>query len=621
MSFDAVSTAIMLYSAIKYYRSLKYLKTQVKGRKIFGDWIYSACFAMVVFFLLGYVINAVASILKKEITAQEILIAGIFLGGSVFVLVMVTMIRRMFRVTAENANLLNEKETAEQDSRAKSAFLANMSHELRTPMNAIIGMTNIGKTVHDKERMIYCFRKIEDASQHLLGIINDILDMSKIQADKFELSEAEFSFEKMLQRVVNVVSFRVDERQQKLTVFIDRGIPKYLIGDDQRLVQVITNLLSNAVKFTPERGFIRIGTRFLGEKNGVCSIQISVTDTGIGISPEQQSRLFRSFQQAEADTSRKFGGTGLGLSISKNIVEMMGGKIWIESEIGAGSKFAFTINMKHGADTMKKSESWGDMRILAVDSDAYVLSHFEVMAKGFGIHCDIAESREDVISLLGRNKTYDIFFINDKVRGGDGLQLASLMKEMSPGTSVVLIASSMRWIEIEKRAKKAGIQNFLSKPLFPSAVEEAINECLGIESEQEAKTDIANMFAGRRILLAEDIDINREIVMTLLEPTKLDIDYAENGAVAVRMFSESPMKYDAILMDIQMPEMDGREATRNIRALDAPHAKTVPIIAMSADVFREDVEKCLEAGMDDHIGKPVDFDEVIGKLQKLFAQQ
>jgi signal transduction histidine kinase len=248
ISLVAVSALIMLYSIIKYYKSLVYLKEQTNAKKVFVSWIYLACFIMMLFFFISYIINTVVYIFKKDITLQDPLIVCIFFCGAIFILAIVTMMRHLFRTARENSKLLNAKETAEQGSRAKSAFLANMSHELRTPMNAIIGMINIGKSALDIDRMVYCFKKIEDASHHLLGIINDILDLSKIEADKFELSEIEFNFEKMLQRVVNVVSFRVDERQQKLTIFIDKAIPEILIGDDQRLAQVITNLLGNAVK-------------------------------------------------------------------------------------------------------------------------------------------------------------------------------------------------------------------------------------------------------------------------------------------------------------------------------------------------------------------------------------
>jgi len=383
-------------------------------------------------------------------------------------------------------------------SRAKSDFLSNMSHEMRTPMNAVINMTKIAKETEDIERKNYALDKIADASVHLLGVINDILDMSKIEANKFELSPVEFNFEKMLKRVVNVVNFRIEEKKQKLTIQIDKDIPKVLISDDQRLTQVITNLIGNAVKFTPENGLIKIGICLLSEEKGVCKIQISVVDTGIGISEDQQKKLFQSFQQAETNTSRKYGGTGLGLSISKRIVEMMGGKIWIESELGKGSTFAFTIKAARGAETALKDES----------------------------------------------------------------------------------------------------------------------ESENVPQEEKNSND----FTGSRILLAEDVDINREIVTTLLEPTHLEIDCAENGVQAVEMYVKEPDRYNLILMDVQMPGMDGFEATAKIREFEkttggSGGGKHVPIIAMTANVFKEDIDNCIKAGMDDHIGKPLDFEAVLEKLR------
>jgi CheY-like chemotaxis protein len=368
-----------------------------------------------------------------------------------------------------------------------------MSHEMRTPLNAITGMTVIGRKAKDMERKNYARDKIGDASTHLLGVINDVLDMSKIEANMLELSPVEFNFEKMLQRTVAVITFRVDEKRQKLTVRLDDAIPRTIVADDQRLSQVVTNLLSNAVKFTPEEGFITLNASFIMEKDGFCVIQISVSDTGIGISEEQQSKLFRSFQQAESSTTRKYGGTGLGLAISKSIVEMMDGKIWIRSEPGKGSVFTFTVRVKKGS---------------------YV--------------------------------------------------------EGSPDA--------------------------------------------GDAADKEAP-DVADLFAGSRVMLAEDVEINRQIVQALLEPTRIEIDCAENGAEAVRKFAEAPDRYSLIFMDVQMPEMDGYEATRRIRAMDISRAKTVPIIAMTANVFREDIEKCEAAGMDGHIGKPLDFEEVMNKLR------
>jgi signal transduction histidine kinase len=392
--------------------------------------------------------------------------------------------------TVDITELVLANERAIQASQAKSAFLANMSHEIRTPMNAIIGMVAIGKSAVNTERKNYCLEKIQDASKHLLGVINDILDMSKIEANKFELSFIEFNFERLIQNVVTVMGFRVEEKKQVFDVFCDPNIPETLIGDDQRIAQVITNLLGNAIKFTPEEGIITLEAHLEKERSDICVLKISVSDTGIGINDEQLQNLFLSFQQADNNTARKYGGTGLGLAISKNIVEMMGGQIWVNSEIGKGSTFSFTINVKRGHDASKQ---------------------------------------------------------------------------------------------------------------LP---------------DEEIVVDLSGIFAGYRILLAEDTEINCEIVKSLLEETNIEIDCAMNGIEAVDMFKEAHDIYSLIFMDIQMPEMDGLEATQRIRALDLPKAKTIPIIAMTANVFKEDVEKCVEAGMNGHVGKPINIDEVVGVLNK-----
>ena len=520
------------------------------------------------------------------------------------------------------------RKKSDMESMHKSAFLANMSHEIRTPMNAIIGMTAIGKTSPDITRKDNSFTKIEDASNHLLGVINDILDMSKIEANKFDLSNEEFIFEKMLQRVVSVINFRVDEKHQKLMVQIDKAIPHTLIGDDQRLAQVITNLLGNAVKFTPAEGVVRLDARFLGEADDVCTIQISVTDTGIGLSPEQQSKLFKSFQQAESSTSRKFGGTGLGLAISKSIVEMMGGSIWVKSELGKGATFAFTVQAKRGVTRRKQGflsqdVNWGNIRIMAVDDDPEILTYFSDIAQGFGVSCETAISGEEALRLVDQKGPFHIFFIDWKMPGMDGIRLASELRARTLSNSVIIMISAAEWQSIEEEARKAGINKFISKPLFPSTVADAINETLGFEIKpaiDEQQADTAGIFAERRILLVDDVEINREIVQSLLEPTLVEIDCAENGAQAVSMFDAAPEKYDMIFMDVQMPEMDGYEATRRIRALDAPNAKTVPIVAMTANVFKEDVEKCMEAGMDGHIGKPLDFNQAMDMLRTYLEQ-
>jgi signal transduction histidine kinase/DNA-binding response OmpR family regulator/PAS domain-containing protein len=518
---------------------------------------------------------------------------------------------------------------AMEASKAKSEFLSNMSHEMRTPLNAITGMTIIGKSAKDIERKDYALNKIEDASTHLLGVINDVLDMSKIEANMLELSPIEFNFEKMLQKVVAVINFRVEEKQQKFAIYIDKQIPKAFIADDQRLAQVVANLLSNAVKFTPEKGSITLEARYMGEKNGLCTIQISVNDTGIGISGEQQKHLFSSFQQAESSTTRKYGGTGLGLAISKNIVEMMGGKIWIESETNKGSTFIFTVDMKKGEDKEEQGLLFfglnlNDVRIIVVDDDPDVLTYFDEIIQGFGLSCDTANSGEEALRLVEQNGAYHICFVDWKMPGMNGIELTHELKTRFPENTIVIMISAYEWNIISEDAKKAGVDIFLPKPLFPSSIVDVINECLGIDKkkiEEAQSDDITGLFAGRHILLVEDVEINREIVIALLEPTQLEIDCAENGAAAVRMFNEAPDKYDLIFMDVQMPEMDGYEATRRIRAVQGEllknkrRPKAVPIIAMTANVFREDIEKCLNAGMDSHVGKPLDFEEVLEKLK------
>jgi signal transduction histidine kinase/DNA-binding response OmpR family regulator len=530
----------------------------------------------------------------------------------------------MGRMEALYAESVRMKEAAESASRSKSDFLSNMSHEMRTPMNAIIGMTLIGKRASDIERKDYAFGKIENASTHLLGVINDILDMSKIEANKLELSPVDFDFEKMLRKVVGVVGFKVEEKFQDFTVNVDKRIPRRVVGDDQRLAQVVTNLLSNAVKFTPEQGSIRLDTHFVKEEGGVCTVKFEVADSGIGISKEQQAKLFNSFQQAEGGTSRKYGGTGLGLAISKRIVEMMNGRIWLESEPGRGTTFVFTVELRRGAGEksvglLDPSVNWKNLRMLAIDDAPEIREYFEDVGREFGIACDTVSSGKEALERLESGKEYDMYFVDWKMPGLDGIEVARLIKERCAENSVVIMISAMEWSFIEGEAKEAGVDKFLSKPLFPSAIFDCVNECMSKEVEKDADlllTEEAERFKGRRILLAEDVEINREIVMTLLGTTGLAIECAENGVEAVEMFAAAPERYDMIFMDVQMPEMDGYEATRRIRAIGTPSARETPIVAMTANVFREDVEKCVAAGMNDHVGKPLNITEVLDMLRK-----
>ena len=545
-------------------------------------------------------------------TAQE---AAILQSGS---LLIANAIERDIMEKERKAAL----EQAIQASRAKGEFLSNMSHEMRTPMNAIIGMTMIGMSSRTIEKKDNAFRKIDDASKHLLGVINDVLDMSKIEASKLELSPVSFNFEMMLQKVVNVINFRIDEHKQQFYVSIDNNIPDALIGDDQRLAQVITNLLSNAVKFTPDEGTIRLDASLESEEDGMCRIRIDVTDSGIGISDEQKPRLFNSFEQADAGTARKFGGTGLGLAISKNIVKMMGGEIWIESKLGEGTKFSFTVLLERDTNGPKHlladNIDSSNIRILAIDAEPEIRDFFMSVSERMGIACDVAASGEEGAKMLSTGKRYNLYFLDWKLPDMCGIEIARQINADFDDKPAVIMFSSVEWSLIEDDVREAGVDKFLSKPLFPSMVVDMINRSFGIEHALRArpKNDQINDYSSYTLLLAEDIDINREIVISLLEPTNLVIDCAQNGAEVVKMFSDDPTRYSMILMDMQMPEMDGLEAARLIRASGLPQAKDIPIVAMTANVFREDIERCLEAGMNNHLGKPLNFNELLSLLDR-----
>ena len=510
-------------------------------------------------------------------------------------------------------------------SRAKSEFLSNMSHEMRTPMNAILGMTAIAKASYDMEKKDYCLANIDTAAAHMLNVINDILDISKIEADKFKISPVSFDFERMLQKVITIINFQAEEKQQEFRVQLDGDVPRVLVADDQRLTQVLTNLLYNAVKFTPEGGVITLNAHCVNETNGINTILISVTDTGIGITKEQQSRLFSFFEQADNSTSRQFGGTGLGLAISKRIVEMMDGRIWVESTPGQGSVFSFTIQAKTGEEQPgENSDSemdWSAVKVLAACGTAEIQGYFMQAARRLGFVCDISADGEQARALIGKNDAYDIIFIDGKIP--DIADLIESAGNAAPAgqnqkrTQIAAFVSTLEWEILSEKFRDFGIDHFLSKPILPCNITDCLNTCFRVQSapkvQDEKEPDI---FFGRRVLLAEDIKINQEIVRALLEPTRIEIVCAGNGLEAVEFFSESPEKYDIIFMDVQMPEMDGYAATRRIRALDAPNAGTIPNIAMTANVFREDVEECIAAGMNDHIGKPIVLEEVLKKLRE-----
>ncbi|MDR0323242.1 MAG: response regulator [Treponema sp.] len=574
---------------------------------------------------------------------QSIFVTGLFIGA------VIVFQNRVYMKEKEKAETARKERTealeeAAQAGRAKGDFLSKMLHEIRAPMNTITGMTLIGKSSQTAEKKDFAFDKIEDASNHLLGVISDILDMSKIEANKLELSLVNFEFGTMLQKVVNAINFKVNKRRQNFYVNVDSNIPRMLVGDDQRLAQVITNFMSNAVKFTPEEGTIHLDARLLKEEYGKCRLLVSVTDTGIGISDEQKTHLFRSFEQAEAGTSRKYGGAGFGLAISKSIIEMMDGEVWVESELGHGSKFSFTVVLQHSSEEVERPLLNGNIdrsaiRIFAADEDPQIRQFFADLCAKLGIFCTVASSCEEAEKLLAQDYKYSVFFIDWKLSGSfhrtkkalhhrcavplcmNGTELARYISTIT--SSVAMMFSLADWNVIENEAHSAGVDKFLQKPLFPSAIVDIINQCLGVNcaAEQEKTDKEADDFSNYTILIAEDAEVNREIMLALLEPTNLTVDCAENGTQALKMFTDSPDRYAMIFMDVQMPQMDGYETTRYIRAFEAEHCydrdscRHIPIVAMTANVFHEDIERCIEAGMNAHIGKPLVYDELLCKLR------
>lgn len=520
--------------------------------------------------------------------------------------------------------LTEAREEAMASTRAKSEFLSRMSHEIRTPMNAIIGMSTVARKAGDLDKVQYALDKIETSSRQLLSIINDVLDMSKIDSGKFEIRSESFDFDRMIQNVLNVIQVKLDEKHQELHFQLEHVFTREVVSDELRLSQVLINLLSNAVKFTPNEGHItlRIQTEELcaGE---TFRLHVEVLDTGVGISEENQKRLFASFEQADNSISRKYGGTGLGLAISKRILNLMGGEIWAESEEGIGSAFIFEVEARLGA-LLSHATPTGNLnkqlRILVVDDALDVREYFTSVLESFSQICETAVDGFDAIEKvklrLNQDKPYDIYFVDWNMPGMSGGETVKAIRKLTDDKAIVVMISVADWSDIEKEAKQAGVANFLSKPVMPSTLHDALQT---LTQRKLTKCDAAppqseHDWSGFALLLAEDIEINREIVYSLLQPTGLRIMTAENGQEAVDMFAANPAAFDIILMDVQMPIVDGLAATRMIRALPYPQSQEIPIVAMTANAFKEDHEMSIAAGMNDHIAKPIEIDVLLGTL-------
>ncbi len=516
---------------------------------------------------------------------------------------------------------------AEQANRAKTAFLSNMSHEIRTPMNAIIGLNNIAMNDPSaSEKVKEYLEKIGASAQHLLGIINDILDMSRIESGRMMIRQEEFSFSKGLEQVNTMISGQCREKGLNYDCQIIGQVDEYYIGDVMKLKQVLINILGNAVKFTPEGGTVRLVIEEGPRLDRKATLKFVISDTGIGMSREYLPHIFEAFSQEDASSTSRYGSTGLGLPITKSIVELMNGHIEVESEKGKGTVFTVTVTLgeseRKSAPSAEGDLDPRELSVLVIDDDRVALEHAEIVLGQIGIGCETAESGWEGIDKVrirhGRQEDYDLILIDWRMPEMDGVETTRQIRSVVGSSTPIIILTSFNWDDIAEEAKSAGVDTFVAKPLFAGTVMDEFREAFRRKNEalEKKTTDLK----GRRVLLAEDVPVNAEIILMLLSMREMEADHAENGRIAVELFgSHEPGYYDAILMDMRMPEMDGLEATRRIRAMDRADAKTIPIIALTANAFDEDVQRSMQAGLNAHLSKPVAPDALFETLETLIS--
>lgn len=546
-------------------------------------------------------------------------------------------------VTERTSELKVAKDEAERLTQVKSEFLANMSHEIRTPMNAILGMLYLALKNDLQPSLRNQLTKARSAALSLLGIINDILDLSKIAAGKLEIEHIEFSLETVLERLADEIGYQVERKGIEFLIRYDPNIPQHLIGDPLRLGQILLNLCSNAVKFT-EVGEVELAFRRLHVKDNSLLMQICVRDTGIGMTPDQQGRMFEKFTQADQTTTRRFGGTGLGLPISKNLTEMMGGRLWIEdSQPGKGTTICFTVQLGIAglgeADRRDYIGAAGPMlegiRVLVVDDNDVSREILSEMLRFFRLDVTTAVSGSAAIAALQSKEQapFDLVLMDWRMPGMNGdvaVQRIHLDQTIPTKPKIVMITAYGRE-DVLRSAEQAGVEGILIKPVSPSTLLDTILSVLGRKRLFDAKDEHSlttkshadgGKLAGARLLLVEDNEINREFATELLCSEGMVVDVAENGRVAVDMAQSN--SYDCVLMDVQMPEMDGLEATRQIRTLAAKpglqRLASLPIIAMTALAMTQDEDRSRAAGMNDHVAKPIDPEKLISILAKWIAQ-
>lgn len=544
---------------------------------------------------------------------------------AVILIVLLVIFYVYFKMTCRQ---LEDLEKARQDAlaatKAKSLFLSNMSHDIRTPMNAIVGMTAIATAhIDDKEQVQNCLRKIALSGKHLLGLINDVLDMSKIESGKMTLTSEQISLREVIEGIVSIVQTQVKAKNQNFNVHIDNITAEDVYCDSVRLNQVLLNVLSNAVKYTQDSGTIQLSLyqEDSPPEKGDAYVRthIIVKDNGMGMEKDFLNHIFDSYTRADSKRVQKAEGAGLGMAITKYIVDAMEGTIDIKSELDKGTEIHLILDFERAnvQDINMILPAW---KMLVVDDDE-TLCHTAVEAlKSIGIQSDWTLSGEKAIEMVTKHHQahddYQIILLDWKLPGMDGLAVAKQIRKIVSTDMPIILISAYDWSEFEAEAKEAGINGFISKPLFKSTLFYGLKKYMNIEEEQDSEAAEIELL-GRHILVAEDNELNWEIINELLTDIGMELDWTENGQLCVEKFEKSdPGYYDAILMDVRMPIMDGYEATRSIRSLSRPDAKTIPIIAMTADAFSEDIKRCLDSGMNAHTAKPINLDEVLALLKK-----
>ncbi|MCI8442461.1 MAG: response regulator [Provencibacterium sp.] len=563
--------------------------------------------------------------LNEAVSELSIRWIGCAIGACVLlILTLLAVFMIYFRMTRQQIHDLEAaREEAMHANQAKSEFLSNMSHDIRTPMNAIVGMTAIATTnIDNRQQLQNCLRKITLSSKHLLGLINDVLDMSKIESGKMTLSMDQVSLREVMESIVSIVQPQMKAKKQTFDISIRDISSENVFCDSVRLNQVLLNFLSNAIKFTPDGGSIWMTLCEESSPRGEKYVRthIYIKDNGIGMSAEFKKQIFESFSREDSSRVRKTEGTGLGMAITKYIVDAMGGTIDVDSEPGVGSEFHVTLDLER-AEILEEEMILPDWNMLVVDDDQTLCETAVSSLAAIGVRAESALDGETAVRMVEKRRQkgegYQIILLDWRLPDMDGIATARAIREKMGEDIPILLISAYDWSEIEDEARSAGISGFISKPLFKSTLFYGLKKYADdTGTKKKTAEGIAN-FSGKRVLLAEDNDLNWEIAEELLSDLGLQLDWAENGKICLDKFEKAPIGfYDAILMDLRMPVMTGYEATTAIRALKREDAQKIPIIAMTADAFSEDVKRCLECGMNAHVAKPIDVREIARLLGK-----